>query len=126
MENKNKLINEKSKLKPKLYILSIIAIAAIVFYMNYSGVFAASTNFDKSYNELAKLVRQITSFMVGVSIISGFGTIIFHLMRLGASGGNSQARAKVLQDMFTTIICLALLGSFNMIVYFVVAFMNTK
>lgn len=126
MENKNNLANNKSK--TKFYILSILAVAAIVFYINYSGVFAASNTqamFDKSFNELSALIRKITTFMVGASIVSGFATVIFHLIKLGSSGGNPQARAKVLQDMLTTIICIALLGSFNMVLYFIVSLGKT-
>lgn len=127
MKTKKFLIENKTKII--FYILFILTIAVIIYFSNFSSVFASTEintqeNFDKAYNQLAKLIKQITAFMVGVSVISGFATVIVHLMRLGASGGNPQARAKALQDMMTTVICIALLGSFNLILYLMIALMK--
>lgn len=128
MKTKNFLIDNKSRIINSL--LTVLFVTVIVFFINSSGVLAASevntqAMFDKSYNELAGLVRQITGFMVGVSVISGVGTVVFHLTRLGASGGNPQARAKILQDLGVTGFCIALLGSFNLVLYFMVSIMNS-
>ena len=128
MKTKNFLMENKSKIG--FYTLIILTIVTFVFLINSCDVFAAPqevntlAQFDKSFNHLSKLIRQITSFMVGFSVISGFGTAIYHLIRLGACGTNPQARAKVLQDMLTTGICIALLGSFNLILYFIVSMMK--
>lgn len=130
MKTKNFLMENKSKIG--FYTLIILTIVTFVFLINSCDVFAipqevnTQAQFDKSFNNLAKLIKQITSFMVGFSIISGFATAIYHFTRLGAVGANPQARAKVLQDMLTTGICIALLGSFNVILYFIVAMIRMK
>ena len=130
MKTKNFLMENKSKIG--FYTLIILTIVTFVFLINSCDVFAAPqevntlAQFDKSFNHLSKLIRQITSFMVGFSVISGFGPAIYHLIRLGACGTNPQARAKVLQDMLTTGVCIALLGSFNLILYFIVAMIGIK
>ena len=116
-ENKSKIYN---------YVFIILCIAITVFFMSSIGVFATNTaetkaNFIESFNTLSKLIRQISSFMVGFSVISGIGTMIFHLIRLGGCASNPQARAKVIQDMLTTGFCIALLGSINMIILLILA-----
>lgn len=128
MKTKNFLMENKSKIG--FYTLIILTIVTFVFLINSCDVFAipqevnTQAQFDKSFNHLAKLIKQITSFMVGFSVVSGFATMIYHFTRLGACGSNPQARAKVLQDMLTTGICIALLGSFNLILYFIVSMMK--
>ena len=119
MENNN----TKDKSKIKICIACVIIAAIVVFYLNSIGVFAIGDtqgNFDKAFNDLAGLISKISYFLLGVSIISSFGKVIVHLIRLGAAGGNPQARAKILQDMLTTIICTALLGSISLVIQLII------
>lgn len=122
----------ENKKKIMLILLSILVVVAIMYLNDKIDVSAMTleeieagrqAKLDKAYNDLAKTMRSITSFVGGIAVISGFGTVIFHLTKLGSCGSNPQARAKVLQDMLTTAICIALLGGFNFIVSFVISFL---
>ena len=116
-ENKSKIYN---------YVFVILCVAIAVFFIDSIGVSASNgvdtkANFIRSFNTLASLIRKIAMFMVGFSFLSGVGTMIYHLIRLGGSGSNPQARAKIIQDMFTTGFCIGLLGSVNMIIFFTIS-----
>lgn len=118
-ENKSKIYN---------YVFIILCVAIVVFFIDSIGVSASSgvntkANFIKSFNNLSSLVRKISMFMVGFSFLSGVGTMIYHLIRLGGSGSNPQARAKIIQDMFTTGFCIGLLGSVNIIIFFMTSWL---
>ena len=103
-------------------VFVIISVLMFVFFIDCSNsVLAANPagvpmgdSFANSFNELSSLITKISNFMLGISILSGIGTVIYHLIKLGSVGSNPQARAKVLQDMLTTVICIALLGSINL------------
>lgn len=114
---------KKDNLSKKRVLLNMLVILTVLYIMflisgNNVEVFATTevdtqAKFVESFNNLAGLLNKIANFMLGVSLLSGFGTVIYHLIKLGGAGSNPQARAKILQDMMTTGICLALLGSLN-------------
>lgn len=109
---------EKKRLYRNVFI--VISVLIFVFFINSSNsVLAAEVpvgeGFEKAFNSLSDLLNKIANFMLGISILSGIGTVIYHLIKLGGAGSNPQARAKIVQDMLTTVICIALLGSINLI-----------
>ena len=118
---KGNLTKEKKLNWSSVFI--IISVLMFVFFIDSSNsVFAANHNpanvpmadsFTDAFNNLSGLLNKIANFMLGISVLSGIGTVIYHLIKLGSVGSNPQARAKVLQDMLTTVVCIALLGSIN-------------
>lgn len=112
---KNKLTEENKKNYRNVFI--IVGILMFVFFIEgMTSSVSANTgeNFTTAFNELSDLINKISNFMLGISILSAIGTTIYHLIKLGSAGANPQARAKVFQDMLTTVICIALLGSINL------------
>jgi hypothetical protein len=111
----------------KIKYLFLTAIAIIVFLLInpdlVSAVNDAETqkNFTNAFNKLSGIIKQISLFLIGFSVLSGIATLIYHFIKLGASGGNPQARAKAIQDMLVTGLCIALLGSVNIIIFFVLS-----
>lgn len=120
---------KSSTVQSFLKFLIIFTVSIVIFNCIGSlGVFAKTpenqAEFIKAYNHLSGILRQIALFLLGFSVISGVATTIFHLIRLGHSGQNPQARAKVLSDLFTTLFCVSLLGAINWIVYMVLMFIG--
>lgn len=115
----NKKINNKKLLRNITIILSVLM---ILFLISSFGVdvFASEVNtgeeFKKAFNNLSALLGKIANFMLGISVLSGIGTAVYHLIRLGSAGSNPQARSKIISDMITTGLCIALLGSVNLAV----------
>lgn len=115
----NKKTSNKKLLRDITIILSVLI---MLFLINSFGTnaFASEVNtgaeFKTAFNNLAGLLNKIAAFMLGISVLSGIGTTVYHLIRLGNAGSNPQARAKIIQDMITTGICIALLGSVNLAV----------
>lgn len=124
------VLNEK-QYKFLKYTLCALFVIAFLFFLSEFNINAAPKEeknpkellrveqLDASYNDLASVLNTTSSFMLGMSIISGVGIMIIHFIRLGKSGSNPQERAKVIQDMLVTGFCLALLGSINLVVFFV-------
>ena len=120
----NIIIKFISKIK-NIYLFVISSI--IVYLYNADFILAVTTNgtgdmFMKSFNKLSKFANGISNGMLGISIISGIFTMIYHLIRLGGVGSNSNARAKVLQDMLTTVICIALLGGIGLVMKLIISY----
>lgn len=116
---KKRLVEDKKRLCRNVFI--VMSVLIFVFFIDSSNSVLAATEvpmgegFEKAFNSLSDLLNKIANFMLGISILSGIGTVIYHLIKLGSAGSNPQARAKILQDMLTTVICIALLGSINLV-----------
>lgn len=128
------ILNEK-QYKFLKFTLCVLFIVVFLFLLSQFDVNAASESeasekfrveqMSIAYNNLASVLNTISSFMLGMSIISGVGIMIIHFIRLGKSGSNPQERAKVIQDMLITGFCLALLGSVNLVVFFITMNLRT-
>lgn len=118
MNIKNYLKENKKNIYNNLFL---ILFTIMILVLNSKNVSASTTqeSFKESFNNLSSVIRSIALFISGLSVISAIGAMIYHLIRLGASGSNPQARAKIIQDMLTTGVCLGLLGSIGFVISFV-------
>lgn len=73
---------------------------------------SSTTSYVSIYNKY----KNILVFLVGIILITVFGSMIFRFYKLSASGGNEMERKKAITGIMITGIVLALLGSFSIIV----------
>lgn len=73
---------------------------------------SSTIDYGRVYNKY----KDILVFLVGIILITIFGSMIFRFYKLSVSGGNEAERKKAITGIMVTGIVLALLGSFSIIV----------
>lgn len=125
--NSFKFLTKKAK-----SIFASLSLSILIFINNlYITTFATNeintgAQFKQSYNQLSKFMQTVGNGMLGIAILSGIGTTIYHSVRLASVGSNPNARSKVIQDLLTTLFCIALLGSVGFVMNILTLFITVK
>ena len=80
--------------------------------------------FITAFNELSDFAKTLTNGMLAVSMLSGIAVILYHAVQLALVGSNPNERSKVLKNLFTCMICMALLGSIGLVMSFIMFYVG--
>ena len=118
-----------NKIKNKFkYIYCSIYTFTILTLLNSNNSFAKVTGtgakFIEAFNELSGFAKTLTNGMLAVSMLSGIAVLLYHAVQLALNGSNPNERSKILQSLFTCLICMALLGSLGLIMSFIMFYVG--
>lgn len=106
-----------------LGIVSFLAISTVganyVFAEKLSGT---GLKFANAFNNLSDFATKLTNGMLAFSMISGIAVLLYHIVQLAIAGNNPNERSKVLKNLLTSAICIALLGSIGLVMMFIVMY----
>ena len=71
--------------------------------------------FITAFNDLSEFSKTLTNGMLAFSMLSGIAVILYHGIQLALVGNNPNERSKVLRNLLTSMICMALLGGIGLI-----------
>lgn len=75
--------------------------------------------FIGAFNNLSDFATKITNGMLAFSMLSGIAVLLYHIVQLALAGSNPNERSKILKNLLTSMICLALLGSVGLVMSFI-------
>lgn len=107
--------------KIKYVYLSIYSFA-IVSILNIKPCLAiggTGGKFIHAFNELSDYVTKLTNGLLAFTMLSSIAIILYHIVQLALVGNNPGERSKVLKNLLTSVICMALLGSISLVMSFI-------
>lgn len=119
MEKIKKFLNKSNHV-----YLSILSFS-VINLININSAFAVGGTggkFIKSFNDLSSFVKMLTNGMLAFSLLSGIAVLLYHVVQLALVGDNPKERGKVLKNLLTSVICIALLGSVGLVMTLVLMF----
>ena len=119
-----KIKNFKNKFK---YIYFSIYTFITLSILNTNTSFAVGGTggkFIDAFNELSDFAKTLTNGMLAVSMLSGIAVLLYHAVQLALAGSNPNERSKILKNLFTCMICMALLGSLGLIMSFIMFYVG--
>lgn len=108
-----------SKLKYVYFSISAFFIVNLYNTTNSFAIGGTGGKFIDSFNDLSNFATLLTNGMLGFSMLSGIAVVLYHIVQLALAGNNPNERSKILKNLFTCAICLALLGSVGLVMSFV-------
>ena len=119
-----KIKNLKNKFK-YIYFSTYTFIVLSILNTNSSfAVDGTGGKFINAFNDLSDFARTLTNGMLAVSMLSGIAVLLYHAVQLALAGNNPNERSKILKNLFTCMICMALLGSLGLIMSFIMFYVG--
>lgn len=119
-----KIKNLKNKFK-YIYFSTYTFIVLSILNTNSSfAVDGTGGKFINAFNDLSDFARTLTNGMLAVSMLSGIAVLLYHAVQLALAGSNPNERSKILKNLFTCMICMALLGSLGLIMSFIMFYVG--
>lgn len=119
-----KIKNLKNKFK-YIYFSTYTFIVLSILNTNSSfAVGGTGGKFIDAFNDLSDFARTLTNGMLAVSMLSGIAVLLYHAVQLALAGNNPNERSKILKNLFTCMICMALLGSLGLIMSFIMFYVG--
>lgn len=116
MKKINWFFNRFKYIYLSIYTFSIINLINIKCSYAIGGT---GGKFIDSFNDLSNFVTKLTNGMLAFSMLSGIGVLLYHIVQLALAGSNPNERSKVLKNLLTSVVCLALLGSISLVMAFI-------
>lgn len=119
MKKINCFFNRFKYIYLSIYTFLIINIINIKCSYAKKTIGGTGGKFITSFNDLSDFVTKLTNGMLAFSMLSGIGVLLYHIVQLALAGSNPNERSKVLKNLLTSMICLALLGSISLVMAFI-------
>lgn len=115
-------MKKKNKLK-YIYLMSMSYLMVVISNIsatNANGkVEGTGKKFIVAFNDLSKFAKKLTAGMLAFASLSAIAVILYHIVQLALAGGNPNERSRVLKNLLSSAICIALLGSIGFIMSFI-------
>jgi len=111
----------KASMKQLLFSFTTSFILTSQAINTYATQATSSPGFQSALKSFYKSSGMYINIFVGFVILQNILIFIYHLIRLGGVSTNPQKRAKCIQDLLISGICLALIGGATTVVYLIIA-----
>ena len=117
--------NIKHKLKYISYsIYTFVTFNLLNIIPSFAKVGGTGGKFINAFNDLSDFAKTLTNGMLAFSMLSGIAVLLYHAVQLALVGNNPNERSKVLRNLLTSMICMALLGGIGLIMSFIMFYVG--
>lgn len=119
-----KLNNIKLKLKYISYSIYAFVTFNLLNIIPSLAIGGTGGKFINAFNDLSDFAKTLTNGMLAFSMLSGIAVLLYHAVQLALVGNNPNERSKVLRNLLTSMICMALLGGIGLIMSFIMFYVG--
>ena len=108
-------------IKQLLFSLTTSLFVSSYAINSYATRVSSSAGFQSALRSFYDSMGVYMNVFLGFVILQNILIFIYHLIRLGGVSTNPEKRAKCIQDILISGVCLALIGGATTVVYLIIA-----